>query len=71
MASDPGTDLAETFAQIARRLIAETNLHATIQRIVYLAVEIIDTFDVLSGGCHFEGLERVLQLVVITRHYDT
>jgi transcriptional regulator with GAF, ATPase, and Fis domain len=36
-------ELAETFAQIARSLIAETNPQATLQRIVHLAVATIDT----------------------------
>lgn len=45
MADDPGPDLAEAFAQIARSLIAETNLQASLQRIVSLAVETIGTCD--------------------------
>jgi hypothetical protein len=36
-------ELAETFAQIARSLIAETNPQATLQRIVHLAVATIET----------------------------
>jgi GAF domain-containing protein len=54
----PDMELAETFAQIARSLIAETNPPATLQRIVLLAVETIDT-------CEHAGIS-VIQGKVVT-----
>jgi transcriptional regulator with GAF, ATPase, and Fis domain len=42
MAEEPDVGLAKTFGQIARILIAESDVHATLRRIVSLAVETID-----------------------------
>jgi transcriptional regulator with GAF, ATPase, and Fis domain len=53
----PDIELAETFAEIARSLIAETNPQATLQRIVSLAVETIDT-------CEHAGISVVQGKVV-------
>jgi GAF domain-containing protein len=43
MADDSEIELAETFGQIARTLLAEPDAQATLEKIVHLAVETIDS----------------------------
>jgi GAF domain-containing protein len=43
MADDPEVGLAETFGQIARTLLAEPDAQATLEKIVHLAVETVDS----------------------------
>jgi putative methionine-R-sulfoxide reductase with GAF domain len=43
MVQEPDVELAKTFGEIARILIAEDNVQATLQRIVSLAVKTIDS----------------------------
>ena len=45
MPDDPELELAETFGEIARTLLAEADPQATLERIVLLAVETIDSCD--------------------------
>jgi len=52
MAEDADIELAQEFGAIARTLIAEADSEATLQRIVSLAVEIID-------GCEHAGITVV------------
>src|ERR1700678_395517 len=49
MGDDPEVDLAETFAEVARTLLAEDDAQATLERIVRLAVDTID-------GCEHAGI---------------
>ena len=52
MPEDPDIELAKTFGEIARILIAEKDPQATLQRIVSLAVETID-------GCEHAGISVI------------
>jgi len=52
MADDADVALAKEFGEIARILIAETDPHATLQRVVSLAVETID-------GCEHAGISVI------------
>jgi GAF domain-containing protein len=52
MSEDPDIELAKTFGEIARILIAEKGPEATLQRIVSLAVETID-------GCEHAGISVI------------
>jgi GAF domain-containing protein len=52
MADDREVELAQTFGEIARTLVAETDPQATLQRIVILAVETID-------GCEHAGISVI------------
>ena len=45
MVDDPGVELAQTFGEIARTLLAEADPPATLLRIVHLAVETIDAVE--------------------------
>jgi GAF domain-containing protein len=54
MADEPDVELAKTFGEIARILIAEINSQATLQRIVSLAVETIDACE-HAGISVFDG----------------
>jgi transcriptional regulator with GAF, ATPase, and Fis domain len=49
MGDDPEVDLAETFGEAARTLLAEDDAQATLERIVRLAVDTID-------GCEHAGI---------------
>lgn len=48
MADDPEVALAETFAEVARTLLAEDDLDATLDKICELVVEVIDACDSAS-----------------------
>ena len=52
MAQEPDVELAQTFGEIARILISEDNVQATLQRIVSLAVQTIDS-------CEHAGISEV------------
>jgi GAF domain-containing protein len=58
MADDADLELAKTFSEIARVLIAESDPQATLQRIVLLAVPTID-------GCEHAGIS-VIQGKIVT-----
>jgi GAF domain-containing protein len=57
MANDADLELAKTFSEIARILIAESDPQATLQRIVLLAVETID-------GCEHAGISVIRGKIV-------
>jgi GAF domain-containing protein len=57
MADDADLELAKTFSQIARILIAEADPQATLQRIVELAVETID-------NCEHAGISEIHEKIV-------
>jgi transcriptional regulator with GAF, ATPase, and Fis domain len=52
MADNPEVELAEAFGQIAQTLLAEQDTHATLDKIVHLAVETID-------NCEHAGITMI------------
>lgn len=60
MASSHHADLAQTFAGIARALLSENSVQATLQKIVDLAVETVD-------GCDHAGISFVEGRKITTR----